>query len=245
MTIRTHLDALATCSLSVPASAQRWLDVAATLEQERDAEAERTALNAHHFIENITTDNAAAMLDEFTAAKLEAETRELLARQLIESANAKAEACIRAEADALIGMARKGFDKAVRQLTTDAGMYDPADSTEAVLRRGPDVAAAWGRVQDVSATLDQHLALWSALYGSRQTVDAVVKSYDEDHWRRVDADALFTGANRWHALAAAGYPLQLNTAAETAALIAATPERDLRAERGYVEGFLTTQTVRG
>ncbi|WP_157623193.1 hypothetical protein [Terrabacter sp. Root181] len=69
-------------------------------------------------------------------------------------------------------------------------------------------------------------------------------TYDANHWHRVDAADAFASTDRWHALAAQGLTLRLNTYTEALGLEADTPYRELRAEVTSENGFRGARLTR-
>jgi hypothetical protein len=240
-TIRNITDALATCQLPLPDSATHWTDISDALRTHHDAQTIEDPTNA---LETMTADSAGETVDRLTRQRLEVNQSQIVARQLIEGANARAARAAQAHADSIIAAARKQFDQAAKTIHDNANAYSPNDTHEDVLRRGAHAATVWAEITRASHTLDAVTHLWSTLYGTPPTLDAVVETYDGDHWRRMDGEALLGSANRWYVLVAAGYTLRLNTHREARALAAATPERTLRSEHTRRDGFIVHDQVR-
>jgi hypothetical protein len=241
MTIRNITDALAACQLTLPKSAAHWTTISDALRDYHDGQ---VAENPSDALETISAASAAETVARLTRQRLELDLSQVVARQLIEGANARAARAAQAEADSLIVKARRRFDAAAKVIAEYAAAYSPNDSHEDVLRRGVHAADVWFKITQATAELDAAAHLWCTLYERPTTVDAVIETYDGDHWRRVDAEQTFADASRWHALVALGYALRLNTYREAMALVAATPEKQLRAERVKVDGFAAIQQVR-
>ena len=240
-TLRNITDALATCQLPLPKPATRWTTISDALRAHHDAQLVEDLTNA---LEAMTADSAAETVDRLTHQRLEAGPSQIVARQLIEGANARAVRAVQADAESIIAAARKQFDEAAKTIADNASVYSATDTHEDLLRRGIHAAEVWSKIAHASQTLDSVTHLWSTLYGTPATLDAVVATYDGDHWRRMDGEALFATGNRWHAIVAAGYMLRLNTYPEAMALVAATPERTLRSEISRRDGFIVMDQVR-
>ena len=190
-TLRNITDALATCQLPLPKSAARWTTISDALRAHHDAQLVEDLTNA---LEAMTADSAGETVDRLTRQRLEVEPAQIVARQLIEGANARAVRAVQADADSIIAAARKQFDQAAKTIADNATVYSASDTHEDLLRRGVHAAEVWSKIAHASQTLDAVTHLWSTLYGTPATLDAVVSTYDGDHWRRMDGEALFARA---------------------------------------------------
>lgn len=241
MTIDHALTSLAAIGINPPAPVRPWLEVRDRLAAEMDNE----PISDHRLVvDDLLEGDTAAIVASVTRARVEAATRRTTIIEMREAASQRALAALRRESDSILRTARKSFEKTAASLAPHVDAFKPDDDTAKVLRQGPAAAAAWAAFEQAGATLDAHITAWSALYG-RRSIDVVIKSYDGDWWRRVDAEALYDTPNRWHALMAAGYELTLNSPDEITALRTATPERELRVEQVRNEGFGGARMVRG
>lgn len=240
MTIRNLTDALTTCGLNLPESAAALVATRDALSVDRDT---HRIEQIHEVVDSLTPDNAIEHVERITRQRVEVELRSIVSSQLIAAVEARAARAVQAEADTLIAAHRKTFDAAAKIISKHAAAFGPTDPAESVLARGTEAAKAWSAILDASAVLDASAHLWSTLYERPATTDALVATFDGNHWRRIDSEEVFE-SGRWHGLVAAGYALRLNTYAESAALIAATPERALRWDPVRKDGFTAAEPVR-
>lgn len=240
MTIRNLTDALTACDLPLPTTAAALVATREALSADRQA---HRIEQAHEVVDHLTPTNVVEHVERLTRQRVEVELRGIVSSQLVAAVEAQAARAVQAEADALIAAYRKTFDAAAKVIVKHAPAFGPTDPAESVLARGPEAAKAWSAILNASTVLDAGAHLWSTLYERPTTTDAVVATFDADHWRRIDSADVFE-SGRWHGLVAAGYTLRLNTYAESAALIAATPERSLRWERVRSDGFTAAEPVR-
>ena len=129
-----------------------------------------------------------------------------------------------------------------------AAQFNPDATAEEILAAGPEATAAWAQLEHHRAVLDgiNRIAAALAFQFGYGPIDHRVAGYlaGVDHAGHLaDADRLFPQATGtgglWHRLAAAGYKLKLNTAAEAKALIAnAAPAPPARMQRVNRDGFI-------
>ena len=236
----TTLDALirslTSCAIPVPAKAAHWIglrdQIAAELDNHQGEDLRTIAAD-------LTADTITATIDTLTRERIDNAERRGVTYDLIE-ATANAVRVIRTGRDNIICTARKAFDAAAKVVTANAGAYAPDEPAEAVLGRGATVTAAWTAIRDTTSTLDAYLSLWVDMYGTPANAD----TYSGDWWQRVDAHAAYDSPHRWHALAAGGTALRLNTYAEALKLADDTPVKQLRAEPAFEGGFRAYRQVR-
>lgn len=242
MTLRNLTDALAACEIPTPKAAAAWLAIRDAV---RDSATAHQIQQPDQVIDDLTPKNAAEHVDRLVRQRLEVDERRAVVSQLAATAEGRAARAIQADADKILAEYRARFDTAAQTIAANAAAFSPDDEAEAVLNRGADAATAWTAIAHASATLDAAAMLWSTLYEQPLSADAVVASFDGDHWRRIDAQsALENSRSRWHALVAAGYTLRFNTWTEAQTLIAATPARALRVESTSANGFRSLEQVR-
>ncbi|CAN5322016.1 hypothetical protein BH11ACT1_BH11ACT1_18080 [soil metagenome] len=122
---------------------------------------------------------------------------------------------IRSNADQLITALRKPFDEAATIVHTAGRHFPPGASHAAILAAGPEAASAWHQLGAAITQLDTirslRMQIGDVAGHGEQTVEWYIES-------ATDAKALeaaqraYTGVgNAFHALAAAGFTLRLNT----------------------------------
>lgn len=240
-TLNQLTTALEANGLKMPAAALRWTELRAELDQL----AQHRDPDFQEVVDTLDPATLSEAVDLLTRQAVETETRIQVRSNLTQATAGRAVNEIRSRADDLTAQARKSFDSAARAIVKHADAYDPDDASEQVLTRGAEAAEGWRTIGQASADLDAHLSLWSLLYSAPIDLAAAVETYDGDHWRRIDGEQLFTQPNRWHALVRAGYRLRLNTLKETAAMLANTPEKQLRTGVVKREGFTVFEQARG
>jgi hypothetical protein len=226
--------------LTYTASAFEALDVELPAEFRRAHAALATAgaVATSNPAETVLEDFRAGMTPEELAERVQAAALALTAQQNahqiirdLQSPLAKhARAAVRENGDALIRAMRKKFDHAAKAMNAAAGLFPAQSSAEDVLRLGSAAAAAWGQLAEASRVLNLVHAARMAMagYGTYSDPEHRVLMYVADvrdpQSLAVAADAFDRDGHRagpggrWHALAAAGFKLRLNTAAEMAAL---------------------------
>lgn len=162
-----------------------------------------------------------------------------LVRGIEPAACKAAAAAVRADGDRLIHDLRVIFDRAAEAMAVAAELFDPTAPAEAVLGLGPAAAQAWNALAENAATLDAVNAARVPMaldfgYGraAHRSAWFITGITTPAQLAAAEAGYAATGTGlggRWHALAAAGVELHLNTAEQTAAVEAAVAADTARA----------------
>jgi hypothetical protein len=176
----------------------------------------------------ITPDNVEQRILATARDRLERDKVRQLLSELSGPLGRRARAALVADADRLVADLREPFDRAAEGIA--AATFDPDADPARIVALGGDTVDVYNALADHRAALTtvqavrQTLARWG--YGpARPRVAAFIEPPGSADALAV-AESILDGANRgrggdWHALVHRGYRLRLNTADETAELIAA------------------------
>lgn len=214
--------------IALPAEFERARSVLGTAQQTAAANPAQDVLD-----DFLTGSSTAALVEKVRAAALDltaTQAAHQIIRDLQNPLGKHAAAAIRADADRLIAELAARFDEAASAMIAAAELFDTSATAEDVLRIGPAAAAAWAQLDGARATLDRIDTARGAMfhYGVPSDTSRRVLMYLADVRDPISLataqDAFETSSHlagpggRWHALAATGLRLHLNTAAEVAAL---------------------------
>ena len=133
---------------------------------------------------------------------------------------------VRDHGDALIEQMRPVFDSAAAEVAAAASLFSATASAADVLRAGPEAASAWNSLADAAARLervhDVRVTMANFGYGASPHRPAYFVAGISTQDEMIQATAAYSNSSgrggRFHALAAAGCKLRLNTAGEVAAI---------------------------